>query len=162
MLPAGSPPRLHDHENRCPGFNRPPRCHWRTSIEGQDSYVGAPRTPTLKSSSAKDSDFLSPSGAPSSETQGGRYGRGYKAHPGNRFRSGDHSGYGGCAGRGLEKVARLRKWLGTACYSRAMREVVAKRIFELARNGVEDREALVTSALKFVAANYEPSGQRAK
>jgi hypothetical protein len=43
-----------------------------------------------------------------------------------------------------------------------MREVVAKRIFELARNGVEDREALVTSALKFVAANYEPSGQRAK
>jgi hypothetical protein len=43
-----------------------------------------------------------------------------------------------------------------------MREVVAKRIFEMARNGVEDREALVTNALKFVAANYEPSRQRAK
>jgi hypothetical protein len=51
--------------------------------------------------------------------------------------------------------------LARPCYSRAMREVVAKRIFELARS-VEDREALVTSALKFVAANYEPSGQRAK
>jgi hypothetical protein len=47
-------------------------------------------------------------------------------------------------------------------YSRAMREVVAKRILEMARNGVADREALVTNALKFVAANYEPPGQRAK
>jgi hypothetical protein len=47
-------------------------------------------------------------------------------------------------------------------YSRAMREIVAKRIFEMARDGVVDREALVTNALKFVAANYEPPGQRAK
>jgi hypothetical protein len=40
-------------------------------------------------------------------------------------------------------------------YSRAMREVVAKRIFEMARDGVADREELVTGALKFVAASYE-------
>jgi hypothetical protein len=61
-----------------------------------------------------------------------------------------------------EKLQDSGSGLARPCYSRAMREVVAKRIFELARNGVEDREALVTSALKFVAANYEPSGQRAK
>jgi hypothetical protein len=47
-------------------------------------------------------------------------------------------------------------------YSRAMREVVAKRIIEMAQNGVEDREALVTRTLQFVAANYEQSGERAK
>jgi hypothetical protein len=36
-----------------------------------------------------------------------------------------------------------------------MREVVAKRIMEMAQRGVENREALVTDALRFVAANYE-------
>jgi hypothetical protein len=41
-----------------------------------------------------------------------------------------------------------------------MREVVAKRIIEMAQHGVEDREALVTSALRFVAANYERSSDR--
>ena len=40
-------------------------------------------------------------------------------------------------------------------YSRAMREVVAKRIMEMAQRGVQDREALVTDALRFVATNYE-------
>jgi hypothetical protein len=43
-----------------------------------------------------------------------------------------------------------------------MREVVAKRIIEMAQRGVEDRETLVTSALQFVAANYEQPDQRAK
>jgi hypothetical protein len=36
-----------------------------------------------------------------------------------------------------------------------MREVVAKRIMEMAQRGVQDREALVTDALRFVATNYE-------
>jgi hypothetical protein len=36
-----------------------------------------------------------------------------------------------------------------------MREVVAKRIMEMAQRGVKDREALVTDALRFVAATYE-------
>jgi hypothetical protein len=38
--------------------------------------------------------------------------------------------------------------------------MVAKRTIELAQHGVEDREALVTGALRFVAANYERSGER--
>jgi hypothetical protein len=36
-----------------------------------------------------------------------------------------------------------------------MREVVAKRIVEMAQRGVQDRDALVADALRFVAANYE-------
>jgi hypothetical protein len=36
-----------------------------------------------------------------------------------------------------------------------MREVVAKRIMEMAQRGVQDRDALVADALRFVAANYE-------
>jgi hypothetical protein len=61
-----------------------------------------------------------------------------------------------------EKLQVSGSRLARPAYSRAMREVVAKRIFEMARNGVEDREALVTNALKFVAANYESADQRAK
>jgi hypothetical protein len=49
--------------------------------------------------------------------------------------------------------------LARPAYSRAMREVVAKRIFEMAQHGVEDQGALVARALKFVAANYERSGE---
>jgi hypothetical protein len=36
-----------------------------------------------------------------------------------------------------------------------MREVVAKRIMELAQRGERDRETLVEDALHFVVANYE-------
>jgi hypothetical protein len=42
-----------------------------------------------------------------------------------------------------------------------MREVVAKRIMEIARR-VEDREALVADALRFIAANYEQPSKLAK
>ena len=42
-----------------------------------------------------------------------------------------------------------------------MREVVAKRIMELAQRGVQDREALVADAVQFVAANYEQSHEPA-
>jgi hypothetical protein len=61
-----------------------------------------------------------------------------------------------------ERLCESGSRLARPAYSRAMREVVAKRIIEMAQRGVEDREALVTSALQFVAANYEESGQRAK
>jgi hypothetical protein len=44
-------------------------------------------------------------------------------------------------------------------YSRAMREVVAKRIMEMAQRGAQDRETLVADALRFVAANYEERGK---
>jgi hypothetical protein len=39
-------------------------------------------------------------------------------------------------------------------YSRAMREVVAKRIIELAQRGVRDQEQLAADAVKFISANY--------
>ena len=42
MLPTGSPPRVHDHENCWPGNSRPWRCHWRTSIEGQHLQIMRP------------------------------------------------------------------------------------------------------------------------
>jgi len=40
-------------------------------------------------------------------------------------------------------------------YSRAMREVVAKRIIEMAQRGVQDSETLVEDAVRFVTTNYE-------
>jgi hypothetical protein len=61
-----------------------------------------------------------------------------------------------------ERLRESGSRLARPAYSRAMREVVAKRIIEMAQRGVEDREALVTSALQFVAANYEQSGEQAK
>ena len=39
-------------------------------------------------------------------------------------------------------------------YSRAMREVVAKRIIEMAQRGVRDKEQLAADAVKFISANY--------
>jgi hypothetical protein len=57
-----------------------------------------------------------------------------------------------------ERLRRSGSRLARPAYSRAMREVVAKRIMETAQRGVQDREALVADALRFVAANYgEPS-----
>ena len=54
-----------------------------------------------------------------------------------------------------ERLRQSGSRLARAAYSRAMREVVAKRIIEMAQRGVEDRQALVTDALRFIAANYE-------
>jgi hypothetical protein len=52
--------------------------------------------------------------------------------------------------------------LARPAYSRAMREVVAKRIIDMAQRGVEGREALVTDALRFIADNYEQPSELAK
>ena len=54
-----------------------------------------------------------------------------------------------------ERLRQSGSRLTRPAYSRAMREVVAKRIMEMAQRGVQDREALVADALRFVAANYE-------
>ena len=54
-------------------------------------------------------------------------------------------------GNGRQSGSRLKR----PAYSRVMREVVAKRIMEMAQRGVEDREALVEDALRFITANYE-------
>ena len=43
-----------------------------------------------------------------------------------------------------------------------MREVVAKRIMEMAQRGVQDREALVADAVRFITANYEEPSKLAK
>ena len=39
-------------------------------------------------------------------------------------------------------------------YSRVMREVVAKRVIEMAQHGVTDQEKLAADAVRFIAANY--------
>ena len=61
-----------------------------------------------------------------------------------------------------ERLRQSGSRLARPAYSRAMREVVAKRIIEMAQRGVEDREALVTDALRFIAANYEQPSKLAK
>jgi hypothetical protein len=53
-----------------------------------------------------------------------------------------------------ERLEQSGSRLTRPAYSRAMREVVAKRIMEMAQRGVQDREALVADALRFIAANY--------
>jgi hypothetical protein len=54
-----------------------------------------------------------------------------------------------------ESLRQSGSLLVRPAYSRAMREVVAKRIIEMAQRGMQDREALVADALHFVTANYE-------
>jgi hypothetical protein len=61
-----------------------------------------------------------------------------------------------------ERLQQSGSRLARPAYSRAMREVVAKRIIDMAQRGVEDREALVTDALRFIAANYEQPNKLAK
>ena len=61
-----------------------------------------------------------------------------------------------------ESLRQSGSRLARPAYSRAMREVVAKRIMEMAQRGVQDREALVEDALRFIAANYEQPSKLAK
>src|SRR5580700_1684671 len=61
-----------------------------------------------------------------------------------------------------ERLRQSGSRLTRPAYSRAMREVVAKRIMEIAQRGVEDREALVADALRFIATNYEQPSKLAK
>ena len=39
-------------------------------------------------------------------------------------------------------------------YARAMREVIARRIIEVAQHGTKDKKELVEGAVRFLAANY--------
>jgi hypothetical protein len=61
-----------------------------------------------------------------------------------------------------ERLRQSGSRLTRPAYSRVMREVVAKRIMEMAQRGMEDREALVADALRFIAANYEQPSKLAK
>jgi hypothetical protein len=61
-----------------------------------------------------------------------------------------------------ERLKKSGSRLARPAYSRVMREVVAKRIMEMAGPGVQDREALITDAVRFIAVNYEQPGVLAK
>src|SRR5215472_173308 len=56
-----------------------------------------------------------------------------------------------------EQLQKAGSGLTKPAYSRVMREVVARRIMEMAQRGMQDREALVTDAIQFIAANFEQS-----
>jgi hypothetical protein len=60
-----------------------------------------------------------------------------------------------------ERLEKSGSPLARPAYSRVMREVVAKRIMEMAQLGVRDREALVADAIQFIAANCEQSREPA-
>jgi hypothetical protein len=45
-------------------------------------------------------------------------------------------------------------------YSRVMREVIAKRIIEMAQLGVRDQQKLADDAVRFLAANYKDNGKQ--
>jgi len=51
----------------------------------------------------------------------------------------------------MEKAGSL---LARPAYSRVMREVVAKRIVEMAQRGVRDQEKLASDAVRFISVNY--------
>ena len=48
-----------------------------------------------------------------------------------------------------ERLRQSGSRLARPAYSRAMREVVAKRIIETAQRGIQDREALVEDVMRF-------------
>jgi hypothetical protein len=61
-----------------------------------------------------------------------------------------------------ERIRQSGSRLARPAYSRAMREVVAKRIMEMAERGVRDRKTLVEDVVRFVTANYEGPGKLKK
>ena len=97
--------------------------------------------------------------APSSNADGGKYGRNSKILWETAF---NPEAIQILAAALDEAWERLRQSGSRPAYSRAMREVVAKRIMEIAQRGVEDREALVADALRFIATNYEHPSKLAK
>jgi hypothetical protein len=60
-----------------------------------------------------------------------------------------------------ERLQKSGSRLTRPAYSRVMREVIAKRIVEMAQCGMQDREALVADAIQFIAGNYEQPSELA-
>ncbi len=58
------------------------------------------------------------------------------------------------------KIQKSGSRFARPAYSRVMREVVAKRIIEMAQRGVKDQQTLVDDALRFLAANYSDTGKQ--
>jgi hypothetical protein len=52
------------------------------------------------------------------------------------------------------RVQKSESWFARPAYARAMREVLAKRIIEMAQQGVRDPQALADDAEQFLRANY--------
>lgn len=59
-----------------------------------------------------------------------------------------------------DKIQKSGSQFARPAYSRVMREVVAKRIIEMAQRGVKDQQTLVDDALRFLAANYSDAGKQ--
>ena len=58
------------------------------------------------------------------------------------------------------RVQQYGSQFARPAYSRAMREVIAKRIIEMAQRGVKDQQTLADDAVRFLAANYKDLGKR--
>ena len=52
------------------------------------------------------------------------------------------------------RLERTGSRFARPAYSRVMREVVAKRIIEMAQRGVKDQGTLAADAVRFISANY--------
>jgi hypothetical protein len=52
------------------------------------------------------------------------------------------------------RIRKSHSWFARPAYARAMREVLAKRIIEMAQQGVKDPQALADGAEQFLRANY--------
>ena len=53
-----------------------------------------------------------------------------------------------------ETIEKSGSQFARPAYSRAMREVIAKRIIEMARSGIKDQRQLADDAVRFLEANY--------
>jgi hypothetical protein len=53
-----------------------------------------------------------------------------------------------------ERIKQSGSQFARPAYSHAMREVIAKRIIEMAQRGIKDRQKLADGAVRFLAANY--------
>ena len=53
-----------------------------------------------------------------------------------------------------ETIEKSGSRFARPAYSRAMREVIAKRIIEMARSGIKDQRQLADDAVRFLEANY--------
>jgi hypothetical protein len=52
------------------------------------------------------------------------------------------------------RIEKSGSWVARPAYSRAMREVIAKRIIEMAQQGVKNPHRLADDAVRFLSANY--------
>jgi hypothetical protein len=57
-----------------------------------------------------------------------------------------------------ERIQRSGSRFARPGYSRAMREVIARRIIEMAQQGLKDPQALAEDSVRFLTANYMDDG----